>query len=352
MRSRRFLLATFFLIATLASALGAIGFIRAPSIQFARETDFGVRRTSEIGQVALGTMQIAAFTPQEAIRLRATVGGVLFMGMAQPHPSNPVTSLMLRYDPRSQDGQRLQITINGNPVRTPPLFDWFLLPVASYVDSGYNGAVTLYGEPSTPDELAYEGRQTAAGHTVFWADYHPAFRNTFVGYNLFFVDSMLVNARPGAMQNATTIVEPHVPGFSSLPDVRSDQIAASISAAIRRFSSEVASYMFSDYTTTYTFVVENGALSISGDPYYIFFRDTDKDSAAVIDDLTQSLRNYRNLLQLNNRAYAVARTTAQWAAFLRYVKNNYPSAWAAFERDVTGAPPVFSVLTPRTWVQP
>jgi len=142
------------------------------------------------------------------VRLAGVIGGVLFQGTAVPAGNAIGQAVAMQYNPAQPDGRRLSLAI-GNTAVTTELYDWEIIPIARFVQSGYTACMTLFDEPRTLDEIATHLENVSKG--IMWANFHPAFGNTLIGLNLFFADAMLVN--PDLMQFADEAFTDTIPGI-------------------------------------------------------------------------------------------------------------------------------------------
>ena len=114
------------------------------------------------------------------------VGGVAFDAIAKPKDLE-IEEFEIFYSPVKEDGSRLRIGINGI-VYSPLIYDWQLVPIASFSDSMYSGAFTLFGELGDKEKtnLIVEN-----GGRVL--NYAPPFEDTLIGLRLFQLDVLLVD---------------------------------------------------------------------------------------------------------------------------------------------------------------
>jgi hypothetical protein len=59
---------------------------------------------------------------------------------------------------------------------------------------------------------------------------------------------------------------------------------------------------------------------------------------------------YRNIYAINPTVYRTAERTAQWAAFFRMVRTEYPAIWQQFMSQIAGIEASPKAETPRYWL--
>jgi len=250
-------------------------------------------------------------------------GGVLFIATAEPENKNiNKKAITLKYDKRQPDGSRLQIKIGWKTIKVKDIYDYIILPIASYVDSGYINGMTLLGGPDLDDES--EILRTAIDSisemkTVYWAGYNSSLVNTLIGYNAYLIDSFFIDENyldPG-LRGITTNLEPLKgynydeanPAYSQrmaetsadharkiykiFSDIQTekerspaDSQIEDIESRFRRnliYSEEKEillqlieplynSYIFSDPDEGVTFSIKNGRIEFDGTPHYHFLK--------------------------------------------------------------------------------
>lgn len=184
----------------------------------------------------------------------SAVGGVGFSAVAEPGPALAGRGLTLRYDRSRPDGSRLVLEVGGESVRVE-LPDWQLVPIARYADSEYDACISLFGDHGTDD--------------VYDVVYHPAFENQLLGVRLFQADILLMDLDEtwrlpsfgGKVLLGAGETAPERPS----PEVH-NRIIRALSAA------EFRSWVFTDDGQPMRADVVDGALRLTGDPYYYFWQ--------------------------------------------------------------------------------
>jgi hypothetical protein len=290
------------------------------------------------------------------ISMARDIGGVIFQGTAVPAGNALGQPVAMKYDPAQPDGRRLSLTIGGMAVTTE-LYDWEIIPVAQFVESGYTACMTLLDEPQTPDEITTHWENYDKG--IRWVNFHPSLGNTLIGLNLFFADAMLVN--PDLMQFADEAFNEQIPGYHitgrnlrSMSRERRMLNTAGIELllGIELLYGSYNSYIYTDYGTVISYRIENNQLMFSGVPTYMFVKnDYTTDSSTVATEMNEQFKKlYRNIIAINPTVYRTAERTAQWAAFFRMVQNDYPAVWQEFTGQIAGIEASPKTQTPRYWL--
>jgi hypothetical protein len=292
----------------------------------------------------------------DVISLATKIGGVLFQGIAVAAGNAIGHPVAMQYDQGKPDGQRLLLSI-GDTAVTADLYDWEMIPVARYVESGYTACMTLLDEPQTMDELATHLDNANKG--IMWMNFHPALGNTLVGLNLFFVDAMLVN--PDLMQFADEVFTSPVPGYHitgrNLRNVGRDRRIENTAGIELLLNIEAMygswnSYIYTDYGTEISYRIEKNQIVFSGVPSYLFVNtDRKAETSTVAAEMNERFKKlYKNIVAINPTVYRTAERTAQWAAFFRMVQAEYPQTWQRFMGQITGIEASPQTGTPRYWL--
>lgn len=267
-------------------------------------------------------------------------GGVLFRAVAYPEDKSLLNQpITLTYNSNGNDGSRLRVTFGGKTIIVSDLYDWMLLPVAAFADTPYYNCVTLLAKPREEwevnrklydDEFYYK--------SIYFAEYHPAFINTLVGLNLLLVDSIFIdeNARdiPYTAKEMKYLI-----GYNTndIQDFNSKRSNASLDYIWERLLDEEGeqkydSYVFADPDNGISFKIENDKINFTAVPYYHFLRIISITPLQYdyANDLTEPIRVSKQVNNISPAIFNCAEKTAQWAAFFRLVKYQYPDAWYDF----------------------
>jgi hypothetical protein len=281
-----------------------------------------------------------------------TIGGVIFQGTAVPTGNAIGQAVTMRYESAQPDGRRLTLTIGNRAVKTK-LYDWEIIPIARFVDSGYTACMTLFDETQTEEEEMYDLFED----DIMWANFHPAFGDTLIGLNLFFVDAMLANLE--LMQFADRAFFSPIPGYHKSRLNRRDTDRAYRHLHLEMYKSKLAlikekqnTYIYTDYGTEISYRIRNGQIEFIGVPNYLFFYcDEENKTVTVAEKMNKNFANlHKYVFRINPTVYGSAEKTAQWAVFFRMVQTKYPQAWQVFIGLIDGIEPAPKVETPRYWL--
>jgi hypothetical protein len=279
--------------------------------------------------------------------ITSKVGGVIFQATAVPAGNAVGQPVTITYDSGLPDGKRLLLAVGASPI-TANLYDWEIIPIARFVESRYAACMTLYDEPGSPEEDEIE----AENEDIFWADFHPAFGNTLIGLNLFFVDAMLINT--SLLQNTDRAFYNPIPGYHDISTWRNGQDKTQYVKQVNDvLDTQIwADYIYTDYGTEISYYTENGQIKFNGAPSYIFLlNDHARKTVTVAEETNRRMGNIRGAVyNMNPTVYRSAEKTAQWAAFFRMVQTEYPQVWRAFMAQIEKIEPLPRVQTPRYWL--
>ena len=273
------------------------------------------------------------------------VGGVLFQAVAIPDASVEGMPVNLEY----RTGYGLTVII-GDTAVTADLYDWQLIPIARFAATEYTACVTLLGSPKTGDEKRLYNSNPRA---YMFAAFHPDFINTLVGMNLFFIDAMLVDRNIDRMRQVTGSLSGVIPGYNDIgvDENESADGAGHIRNLLLNRSNIWHSYIYTDYGTDIQYGITDGKLAFTGYPSYLFVRINDNTETVTVNETlnAQIRRDIQHVRAINPVVYRAAEQTAQWAAFFRMVKEQYPQAWEDFVSQIDGVVPEVHIETPRSW---
>ncbi|MDR2701290.1 MAG: hypothetical protein LBB72_02530 [Spirochaetaceae bacterium] len=289
-------------------------------------------------------------------KITSVNGGVIFQGKAVPSGNAIGQPVTIQYNPAQPDGRRLVLTI-GNTTVTTELYDWQIIPIAQFVESGFNACMTLYDDPENPEEEKIDDCYDEG--EIYWANFHPALGDTLIGLNLFFVDAMLLN--PFIMQNTNKAFSAQIPGYHIT--WRSEQkIVITLTRKARNFFEMLEreqdvikswnSYIYTDYGTQISYRIENRQILFSGVPAYLFVKNNHANkTVAEAKELNERIiAMHDDIYAINPTVYRTAEKTAQWAAFFRMVQAEYPQTWQLFIRQIAGIEASPKVELPRYWL--
>jgi hypothetical protein len=112
------------------------------------------------------------------------------------------------------------------------------------------------------------------------------------------------------------------------------------------------SYIYTDYGKEISYRIENRQIVFTGVPSYVFvYNDHNRRTATVAEELNNRIASqYSTIYNINPTVYRSAEKTAQWAAFFRMVKAQYPQVWRQFMERISGRNLSLIFETPRYWL--
>jgi hypothetical protein len=262
------------------------------------------------------------------------VGGVSFGGVATPASGTHFSKLNLTYAAHNGDGYRLKIILDDH-VYTVYLPDWELLPIARYANSDYAACVTLFGKESTWSHSHIQ--------------YHEAFLNSLLGMRILQSDIIFEDLQEfyKVFQFGGSYVLGH---GERMPDAdKSARAASRMYALLNTYDPDQQhydSYVLTDENVKIEFTANSNGFSIKGYPYYFFFKYGEKAPLPYYSMIEAFKNNYADIYAMNPLVYSAVTRTMQYAAFFRYVKNNYSREWRSFISSMDNIAPSPAVTTP------
>lgn len=241
----------------------------------------------ELGGLSWATVQARPLSaisfsraPASFTRFAFRVGGVAFATVATGKDGLAITALS--YEAGQPDGSRLKITLTdvagGAHVVSGSIFDWQLVPLARYVQTGGDAAVTLFGELKDESRTENERR---AGNMI--ANYHPALENTLLGLRLLQADMLIIDT------NSTDLFKEK--GQYILGAGETAPTQAELAANLQRFKNvedwlarqneNFQSYITGDIGVDVEYSYAGSKLVLSGNPVWFCWR-TDKAKAEAL----------------------------------------------------------------------
>jgi hypothetical protein len=275
----------------------------------------------------------------------ASVGGVAFDQVAKP-AAGISGAIALTYDASAPDGERLNLLIGGEAVKTQ-IYDWMLVPVAKFANSRFTACFTLFGTLSDPKRQAEV--EASIDQNKRAMNYHPNLANTLVGLRMFQLDEHILS--PDSVDLPKSNGEYVLGAGERAPDIQRGLAAlASLDEGIDALPSaarEFQSYLICDYKRQVEFSVVQGKLRMTGTPYYYFWRAGDDDKPIYMRQLSDWVSEQQALLrQINPAVWDAGVNLMQYAAFFRHCKKSYPAVWQKFLAQVAAVSPRPEVKTP------
>ncbi|WP_461256077.1 hypothetical protein [Treponema sp. R80B11-R83G3] len=268
-------------------------------------------------------------------------GGVLFRAIAVPEDNNLLKQqIILTYNyEKGNDGSRLKVSFGGKTIIVNDLYDWMLLPVAAFADTPYYNCVTLLADPVETSEINRRLFAIDQEKKVYFAEYHPAFINTLIGFNLLLVDAIFIDPNVRNIPyKAKELI--NLKGYNT-NDNQAFKLTESNSSLdyIKKIlldekgKQKHNNYVFSDPDNGISFKIENNKINFTAVPYYHFLLNKSKTRRfqfEYIKELTESIQDSKQVKNISPAIFDCAEKIAQWAAFFRMVKYQFPDAWYDF----------------------
>jgi hypothetical protein len=234
----------------------------------------------EFGGRGLGTTATPHLRSQTRLRIGLRrpsfvlrVGGVAFDGVATPASDLSIRQLGLNYRQNNKDGDRLELTLNGERIAAP-IYDWQLIPIAKFADSNDVACFTLTGDFDLSEQDEF-----SLSHT----QYQESFQNEFLGVRLFQLDRFFFD------EHYWDLVKKDgkylLAAGETMPDFEANKKAHTEFRVFKEQQEDISggaeSYIISDYNRNITFNVHNQQLEIAGEPF-VYFWELNEDA---FDDL-------------------------------------------------------------------
>ena len=312
-----------------------------------------------LGRSTLYTVPASNMALREATPLRLAtaayffeVGGVTFESVARLKPGLTLRNMSLVYDPTRPDGQRLLVNFDQKQM-IAPVFDWQFVPAARFAASPYTACFTLFGDP-------LDLKNAAAAADVMQNDgrvirFAPAFKDTLVGLRLMQLDMLIIS--PDAVELPKLNSRYILGAGETAPDIVRNTVAATeIHKGLMAFDGPgqkqgFESYVINDRRFPVYISSSDGYLTLSGTPSYYTFNIQGRDTSTPVVHANTRLNDWLashtdTLRRINPDVWDNAVITARYAAFFRYVKQNYPSSWQRFYGKIEQVKLTPAVTTP------
>ena len=234
----------------------------------------------------------AAGTPDLlAVETMTVVGGVIFVEQARPAAPEyacPEPGV----DLSAPSGSRLRVEFDNGPVAAT-LHDWELAPLVTFVGSGSDALFTYMG---------------------VHGEYHEAFADNLVGFNLFLLDTFRSLNEPKA---AHRMVKTAVPGYTLGVGEASEEARRKLTRWMAK-----SHLMFTDFDVDFVFEPVSDRLLIQGDPYWMAVSGL--GASARVD---RRFGDADTTLSSNPAVFGSGFRLAKHAAFFRYLKTDCPAEW-------------------------
>lgn len=243
----------------------------------------------EIGALSLATMPANTMSsvtfsraPVAFTAFARGVGGVAFTTKAASADGSSIDRL--RYDRAALEGSRLIAEIRspdgsvGHYIVEAP--DWIHIPLARFVASGSDGAVTLFG--TLKDQSAQEKLEEE--NDVMIVNYHPALQDTLLGLRLLQADMLAFE------ENATDLFRDKgqyilgaQEGAPSAEELKTNaESFRRVNAWVERQPERYSSYVLGDVDSNVRYSITGNKLKLVGEPVWYCWRYDNEKVDAVI----------------------------------------------------------------------
>jgi len=202
------------------------------------------------------------------------VGGIAFGGIAIG--GDGLRAIGLTYDAQRPDRERLQVTLQdpagARETVTAPIFDWQLVPIASFAAGTQHSCITLFGRLNDPDD---EKARRDRGEKI--VNYHTALVDTLLGLRLFQADILILHPDCCDLpkQGGKYVLGPG----ESPPDVAAnlDRLANVHRLVDTLPGGPFQSYIICDHEQQASFRARGNQLVLTGDPMWHCWRTRTDD---------------------------------------------------------------------------
>jgi hypothetical protein len=283
-----------------------------------RSIGFGPSNTLEV--VVPGLDRYGSGVLSQASNLSLT-GGAMMVSTAWPAPVLANVPLRFKYNASNEDGSRLEITA-GNERSILSIYDWELLPLAKFVDSGHHGAVSI---------------QMHGSHEKVSLD--TAFEQTLLGLRFIQADLMsrgIVLSQDYLPQDEKGILL----GPGELVKLSTDEVVA---AAVRELkplmarTPSAAQYsVLTDAKVRFVYSIKDGELTIAGTPYFFFWEPANQGDQVVPRKLlNEDLKKaWPTIKHANPVVIEAMEKCFRTVAFFRFQRQTSKENWIAFMQQV------------------
>lgn len=255
---------------------------------------------------------------QRATDLSKTGGGMM-VNTAKPDRSLVGQRVTLRYDATRPDGDRIEVTAGTDKAHFN-LYDWELKPLATFVDSGNHGSVSI---------------QLGLGREEVSLD--AAFRNRLLGLRFIQADCMARNI---------ILSQEYLPrNENGLLLGAGEKDRLGMDRSVARAVNDLAPFMaktrrvpysvLTDAAEKFTFSVEDGKLTVKGTPYYYYWAQGPGDTVVPREALNREVKKlWPKLRQANPVVIGAMERSFRAAALFRYESAKEKENWKDFMAKV------------------
>jgi len=296
------------------------------SLSFGKKNAVGTRQivpgpgsTLEVSVPGLDSLGTSVLSQASNLSL---TGGAMLVSTAWPAPALAGTPLRFSYDASKADGRRLLVAA-GAQTATLPIYDWELQPLANFVDSGHNGAVSIHmlGNHETVSlDAAFE--QTLLGLRFIQADMMP--RGIIMSQEFLPQDDSGVIVGPGEQERLST-------------DEQVESAVRELKPLMARTRNGAPYSVLTDASIRFVFAIDGVDLVITGTPYFFFWEPANKgDQVIPRKALNEALKKaWPQIKQANPLVIESMERSFRTVALFRFQKQKSPNNWNSFVKQVS-----------------
>jgi hypothetical protein len=249
-------------------------------------------------------------------------GGAMMVSTAWPAPALSGSPLRLNYDASKPDGRRLVVNI-GPQSATLPIYDWELKPLATFVDSGHNGAVSIRmmgNHEKVSLDAAFE--QTLLGLRFIQADMMP--RGIIMSQEFLPQDENGILVGPGEQERLSS-------------DEQVESAVKELKPLMARTRTGAPFSVLTDAGIRFVFSIDGEELAITGTPYFFFWEPASKgDQVIPRKALNEALKKaWPQIKQANPLVIESMERSFRTVALLRLQKQKSQDIWNSFIQQVS-----------------
>lgn len=296
------------------------------SLSFGKKNAVGTRQivpgpSSTLEVIVPGLDPLGTSVLSQASNLSLT-GGAMMVSTAWPSPALSGMPLRFSYDASKADGQRLVVAA-GAQTATLQIYDWELQPLAKFVDSGHNGAVSIHmmgNHEKVSLDAAFE--QTLLGLRFIQADMMP--RGIIMSQEFLPQDENGILFGPGEQERLSSDEQVEAAGRELKPLMAKTRNGAPYS-------------VLTDASIRFVFAIEGTEMVISGTPYFFFWEPANKgDQVIPRKALNEALKKaWPQIKQANPLVIESMERSFRTVALFRYQKQKSINNWNSFVQEVS-----------------
>lgn len=296
------------------------------SLSFGKKNGVGTRQIvpgpgSTLEVIVPGLDSLGTSVLSQASNLSLT-GGAMMVSTAWPAPALAGTPLRFSYDPSREDGRRL-VVVAGTQTATLPIYDWELQPLAKFVDSGHNGAVSIHmlgNHEKVSLDAAFE--RTLLGLRFIQADMMP--RGIIMSQEFLPQDENGMIVGPGEQERLST-------------DEQVVSAVQELKPLTARTRNGAPFSVLTDASIRFVFAIDGTDMVVAGTPYFFFWEPGNKgDQVIPRKVLNEALKKaWPQIKQANPLVIESMERSFRTAALFRFQKQKSPDNWNSFVQQVS-----------------